>query len=234
MHDPILRDLQDYGVALWKAAVRPGALGRVRTSAEEAFTRVSSTDPAPQGFTPFSWSLRVEAIPAHEELLAQLSCLQPVFDQAMAAPVRCNLNESWVRKRFAPAHAPRHYQPNRWHQDGGLGVAYSSDPATPLAMTRLLTCWVPLDDCGRDRPGLELVRHRLDALQHYSQLDDRLLRQRFAADRFWIPELRAGDALVFLDGCLHRTHADPGMEHDRFSIEYRFFPMSSPPVTMES
>jgi hypothetical protein len=24
------------------------------------------------------------------------------------------------------------------------------------------------------------------------------------------------------------------MEHDRFSIEYRFFPMSSPPVTMES
>ena len=101
-------------------------------------------------------------------------------------------------------------------------------------MTRMVTCWIPLDDCGRDRPGLEFVRGRLDSLLHYTELDDQRLRRRFAPESFWAPELRVGDALVFLDACLHRTYVRPEMTEDRLSVEYRFFPAKSAPFTMES
>ena len=98
----------------------------------------------------------------------------------------------------------------------------------------MLTCWIPLDPSGVDRPGLELIRSRLNVLLPYTELDDQLLRRRFSSELFWAPELRPGDVLVFLDGCLHRTHVRPEMQNDRLSVEYRFFPQSDPPATMEA
>ena len=91
-------------------------------------------------------------------------------------------------------------------------------------MTPLLTCWIPLEACGVGRPGLEFVRRRLEALLHYSELNDETLRQRFAPEEFWAPALELGDGLVFLNGTLHRTHVSPAMRKDRLSVEYRLFP----------
>ena len=90
-------------------------------------------------------------------------------------------------------------------------------------MTRLLTCWIPLQACGSDSPGLEFVRHKMDALLHYTELDDAGLRQRFPAELFWTPNLQFGDAVVLLPGTLHRTHVLPEMSRNRLSLEYRFF-----------
>jgi len=49
------------------------------------------------------------------------------------------------------------------------------------------------------------------------------LRRRFSSEEFWIPELNAGDGLLFLNGTLHRTHVHPEMRHDRLSVEYRYY-----------
>lgn len=89
-------------------------------------------------------------------------------------------------------------------------------------MTQVLTCWVPLQDCTGDRPGLEFIRQPLDALLHYTELADPDLRRRFPSERFWAPELKSGDAILFLPGTLHRTHVLPAMRHNRLSLEYRF------------
>jgi hypothetical protein len=93
-----------------------------------------------------------------------------------------------------------------------------------MPMTELLTCWIPLNPCGRDSPGLEFVRRRQEALLHFTELDDSALRQRFPPQEFWTPELALGDGLVFLNSSLHRTYARPEMRHNRLSVEYRIFP----------
>jgi hypothetical protein len=90
-------------------------------------------------------------------------------------------------------------------------------------MTALLTCWIPLNACGVDSPGLEFIRSRQSGLLHFTELDDLTLRQRFSPEDFWAPELELGDCLIFLNGALHRTYAHAEMGHDRLSLEYRIF-----------
>jgi len=98
------------------------------------------------------------------------------------------------------------------------------EPGPAVPMTQLLTCWIPLNPCGIDSPGLEFVRRRQPALLHVTELGDAALRQRFAPWEFWAPALESGDALVFLNGALHRTYTRPEMRHNRLSVEYRIFP----------
>ncbi|HEV3332376.1 MAG TPA: hypothetical protein VG096_15405 [Bryobacteraceae bacterium] len=164
-----------------------------------------------------------------EELLAPISIagLHALTVAALDGEMACHLEQSWVRKRYAPFHAPRNYHPNRWHQDGGLGVRFPPHAGSMVPMTRLLTCWVPLDPCEGDRPALEFVRRRLDSLLHYTEVDDATLRERFAPKEFWAPEVGLGDGLIFLNGTLHRTYVQPNMYRDRLSVEYRFFPASA-------
>ena len=150
--------------------------------------------------------------------------LQRLFADAMGCDVKCSLEQSWMRKKYAPLRAPPRHHPNSWHQDGGLAVRFPPEPGPAPPMTPLLTCWIPLEACGVDRPGLEFVRRRLPVLLHYTELNDDTLRQRFAPEEFWAPALELGDGLVFLHGTLHRTYVRPEMRKDRLSVEYRLFP----------
>jgi hypothetical protein len=90
-------------------------------------------------------------------------------------------------------------------------------------MTKLVTCWIPLDRCGVDGPALEFVRRPQEAVLHFTELGDPAIRQRFPAEQFWAPQLEFGDGLVFLNSVLHRTYAHAGMSQNRLSVEYRVF-----------
>ncbi len=131
-------------------------------------------------------------------------------------PADCRVADSWIRRK-----GPPNFQAHLWHQDGGLGVSFPPEPGPPLPMTPLLTVWAPLDPCGVDAPGLEFVRRRIEALLHFSELPDEKIRSRFAPDDFWAPTMEPGDAAIFLNGTLHRTHAHPEMPNTRISVEYR-------------
>jgi hypothetical protein len=225
--------LHEQGVVVLRGVFPKDVLTPLRRSAEACFDTIEASEANAYGFTPFSYSVILPALlefgaGSREQLLAPVTAsgFNDLLAEVLDAPAACNLEQSWVRKRFAPSNAPRMYRPNTWHQDGGLGVSYSPQPQSATPMTRLLTCWVPLRDCGRDCPGLEFIRHRLDELIHYTELHDLSLRQRFATDRFWAPELEVGDAFLFLPGSLHRTYVRPEMGQDRLSLEYRFFPVS--------
>jgi hypothetical protein len=215
-----MRALSEQGVTVLTGLFRPDLLSRLKDAA-------GTFD-----FPAISYAVPLNALEAAEicstaELLALIDTdgLADHLSAGLPGPVQCDLQHSWMRKRFAPKNAPRLYQPNTWHQDGGLGASFTPDPRSVPEMNRLLTCWIPLQDCGRNSPGLEIVRQRLDGLLHYTELDDVRLRQRFAPDRFWAPELELGDGLLLLPGTLHRTHVRPEMEQDRLSLEYRFFPV---------
>jgi hypothetical protein len=227
--------LREQGVIVVRNVFPKPALSHLRKSAEACFDALGKATTAAAGkryhFTPFSHSVVLDAlldfgVDSHEELIAP--CLAASVEGLIAAMKLGNyaldLRQAWVRKRYAPSTAPRHYHPNSWHQDGGLGVAFDTDPNSKPPMTRLVTCWIPLQACHGDCPSLEFVRRRLDALLHYTDLNDIRLREIFSDEPFWMPDLDFGDGVVFLAGTLHRTYSRPEMRQDRLSLEYRFFP----------
>ena len=145
----------------------------------------------------------------------------------LKGPFSCDLEQSWVRRQYAPANYPPWHAPHGWHQDGALGFDFLSPdnrPDSPDAVLRMVTCWIALTPCGSDAPGLEFITTRLDSLLRPGELTDSSLRARFRASEFWRPELAAGDAVVFRGDLLHRTYVTPAMTKNRTSLELRYFP----------
>lgn len=225
--------LHETGIALLRNAFATDSLTRLREAATRCFEAVE-TDPAAAeqiGFNRFSHSVPLTALTDFgcdsEELKAPLSApgLDTLFSQALGSAWSCQMEHSWVRKKFAPSQNPgAGYHAQGWHQDGALGVQFPAQPDPSLPMTNLLTCWIPLQACGVDSPGLEFIRKTQNALLHYTELDDAAVRQRFASEQFCAPELHFGDGLIFLNSVLHRTHVNEAMRRERISVEYRIFP----------
>jgi hypothetical protein len=225
--------LAESGLALLRGAFVHPSLYRLKDAAARCFAAVETDRSLAErlGFNRFSHSVPVTALTDfgcdREELTAPLSTpgLAACFSEIMGGDWSCNLEQSWVRKKFASAHAPgREYHLQGWHQDGALGVQFPQESELAPPMTRLLTCWIPLQACGIDSPGLEFLRRPQPALLHFTELDDAALRRRFPSRDFWAPELVLGDGLIFLNSVLHRTYANEQMLHDRLSVEYRIFP----------
>jgi hypothetical protein len=231
--DPSVQ-LSRHGVVRLRDVLEKRSLARIRTAAERCFDTIESEESIQDryGFNPFSHSVPAATLlefgcDGWEGLLAPLRVMriEQVITDAMGPGWSCNREQSWIRKKFAPrpgVERRHHFQ--GWHQDGALGARFAPDPGAVSPMTALLTCWIPLDACGVDSPGLEFIRRPQSGLLHFTELDDSALRQRFSPEYFWVPELELGDALIFLNSVLHRTHAHAGMGHDRMSLEFRVFP----------
>ena len=116
-----------------------------------------------------------------------------------------------------------------FHQDGSYHSRTSRDHVG-------LTTWIPLCDCGRDAPGLELYPRALDEVlpvpdgveSPHLFCDAQTVLERFG-NQLWAPEFAAGDVLVFTHFVLHRTHLVPGMTRERQSADFRVFPAHSAP-----
>jgi len=137
-----------------------------------------------------------------------------------------DLDQCWVRRQYPPRCAPARHHPHSWHQDGALGFDFGrhSDSASEgHALLRMLTCWIALTPCGVDAPGLEFVTDRVDRVLPLAQLLDEVVNLRSPSSRRTRPVLRAGDAMLFGGGVLHRTHATTAMSLTRTSIELRCF-----------
>jgi hypothetical protein len=146
--------------------------------------------------------------------------------------VAVDLDQSWIRRQYAPDRYPPLHAPHGWHQDGALGFNFlSGSPQTDCsrALLEMITVWIALGPCGTDAPGLELLACSLNRLLPPHQLLDSRVRSEFAPGLFWKPFLNGGDALLFSGDILHRTHVSPGMARDRSSIELRCFPASRLP-----
>jgi len=226
--------LGEQGVALLRDVFPKPSLNKLRDAAARCFETVRTREslPAHHQFNPFSHSVLLTALTdfgagGAQELIAPLSAagLGELFAQAVGPKWTCRMEQSWVRKKFPPRQVPdQRYHSQNWHQDGALGVRFPLEPGPPVRMTELVTCWIPLEACGSDSPGLEFIARPQTGLLHFTELDDALLRQRFSPQEFQAPVLELGDGLVFLNGTLHRTYARPQMRRSRLSVEYRIFP----------
>jgi hypothetical protein len=227
------------GAVVLRGVFAAGSLTVLQEAATRCFEAIESDYAAAgrYGFNPYSHSVPLDALRefgcSAEEVLAPLAAggIGDLFWGAMGGEWICQREHCWVRKKFAPSQAPLpqyrpQYRPQNWHQDGALGVRFPPEPGPLVPMTKLLTCWIPLNACGRESPGLELIRGAQAELLHFTELGDAALRERFPPERFRAPELAFGDGLVFLNSLLHRTYVRPEMTRNRVSVEYRIFPAS--------
>lgn len=151
----------------------------------------------------------------------------------LGSRVAIDLDQSWVRRQYAPGRYPAFHAPHGWHQDGALGANFMSIPCPCKALLEMVTIWIALNPCGIDAPGLELVTSPVEQLLRPEQLIDSCVRTRFADDLYWKPVLSPGDALLFSGAILHRTHVLAGMRQDRTSIELRCFPAGRLPSRLK-
>lgn len=206
---------------------------------KNAFLTLSLPDG--ERFQPTASSFTVGAIFSQQELRRLLSSImsEPVgswITENLLGSLVCDLDQSWVRRQFAPGRYPVFHAPHGWHQDGALGFDFRAHPSGRFpaeGMLRMVTCWVALDPCGEDAPGLELVCPPMDGLLAPSQLLDQGVRALFRKDQFCRPVLEPGDALLFRGDILHRTHVSQEMTKDRTSVELRFFPANQIPSRLK-
>jgi ectoine hydroxylase-related dioxygenase (phytanoyl-CoA dioxygenase family) len=166
-----------------------------------------------------------DALPLAEVLqaLAPLEPLQAALRQHLGTKLQLVASQCWVR-RAQPAH--------QWHQDGALHFDFNAGAASAAALLTMLTCWIALDDCGVDAPGLQWLQPSPGRLLLPDELRDESLRGCFDASAFMQPALGAGEALLFGGALVHRTYWQPTMTRPRTSIELRFIAAGPPPARL--
>jgi len=182
-------------------------------------------------FLPTASSFSIDAVLQADEirtLLARVgAAVRNEVSRWLPGPLVVDVDQAWFRRQYPANQAPRFHSPHAWHQDGALGYDFSADPecdAVSSGMLEIVTVWLALTTCGHEAPGLELLNPVEGRLLAPRELDDSIIRQRFAAGAFHRPLLNAGDALLFPGGTLHRTHVTAEMSKIRTSVELRFFP----------
>ena len=115
-----------------------------------------------------------------------------------------------------------------WHQDGAfLGRDVVS-----------LNCWIALNPCGTDAPGIDVIPKRFDdilepgvrdAFFKWSLSDADVLDAGDGASPVR-PQFEAGDALLFDHRLVHRTGGSQAMTRERYALEsWWFAPSAFPP-----
>ena len=182
-------------------------------------------------FVPTASSVTIRAVLSDsnaQDLLSSVvsSCAGKWLWETLGHTVAVDLDQSWVRRQYAPGRYPPLHAPHQWHQDGALGfnfLSVSAEAGCAEGLLEMITIWIALGPCGLDSPGLELVTQPIQELVQPELLTDCHLRTAFAPELFWTPVMAKGDALLFSGDILHRTHVTSDMSHDRTSIELRCF-----------
>jgi hypothetical protein len=108
-----------------------------------------------------------------------------------------------------------------WHQDGSF---LDAD-------VRTMNVWVALSPCGGDRPspGIELLPRRLhevlpvDGVMTPHSISYDLVDELAADMPTIVPVMDPGDAMIFDERLLHRTHLTQEMTEIRYALECWFF-----------
>ena len=97
--------------------------------------------------------------------------------------------------------------------------------------------WVPVDACGVDAPGLQIVLDSVQAVIDFvgydpdemsfdtlrlEEINNGAFLDRYPADRLYRPEMAAGDVLLMHNWTVHATYCMPAMVKAHRSFELRF------------
>ncbi len=232
------------GVALWRSAVpaleglreRAVALLEPVEQARHLGAAWQSRLPPGARYVATASSLALEVIdPSVEQVRGHLatSGVLDAVETSLGGAVQVALDHAWIRRQFPARLAPPFHHAHGWHQDGALGFPFANVQEEPpsTALLRMITCWIPLEPCGGNAPGLEVRIHRFGRLFSVNGLRDPL---REWPGECGCPRMEPGDVLLFDGGILHRTQVTPVMTSARTSVELRFFRADDLPARIGS
>lgn len=162
------------------------------------------------------------------------------FEEMLRAALAKHLD--WLREFLGgPPVLPLGFVNYRFHR----AVANRVDPRTFVHFHQdrffvgagpMVNFWTPLDDCGVEAPGLEVVlgpetRDLRDVAKArsplvgntLSSLTEEEVREIYPDREFAHPAMSAGDALAMHELTPHRTYATKSMTKPRASLEVRVF-----------
>ena len=161
-------------------------------------------------------------IVVHDAPLAGFELCEFYSDHAILAAIAACLGArpvisdvKTVVRKGDPASTVRHV----FHQDG-LFLHHRS-----------INIWLSLTGAGIDAPGLELLPHNIGTFERAGgpgsvlpyEVLCRSVYDKYGEDAFWRPAFEPGDAMIFNERCLHRTHVTSAMSRDRYALETWFF-----------
>jgi hypothetical protein len=238
LHSSTLESAQ---LASWTALIEAGYSKAEEARSRGGMSAVNQMLQSGQRFVATASSLTLGAALPESEIKVLLAAVGngragAWVRRELGKGIVCDLDQAWVRRQYAPGHYPALHRPHGWHQDGALGFDFLSSANATIpaeALLPMVTCWIALDPCGTEAPGLELVRRRLEGLLPPVELTDERIRRRFGQAEFWQPAMEAGDALLLRGDILHRTHVTSAMTRNRTSLELRFFPATGLPARLK-
>jgi len=171
-------------------------------------------------------SINLDALNQHDQLLATVQqATKDILEEHLHRPV-CDIDLGWLRKQYPPSKRPIGQSPHSWHQDGACGLDLSEQTAEHQ-LTPMITVWIPLDDCGKYAPSIELIPDSPNRLLRPAELSDRSAQWRKRETKSI--QMQAGDILILAEHCLHRTYVNEAMNQSRFCAEFRFLEEDSIP-----
>ncbi|MDX2103063.1 MAG: phytanoyl-CoA dioxygenase family protein [Alphaproteobacteria bacterium] len=183
-------------------------------------TDFTKSDVGTPMFREFGSILMMEAPAATNEFLYNLKKTRAIdlARRYLGSEPYVGVGKSSVRRSEISSKVKRVF-----HQDatffGGIGTA-------------TINFWVALSDAGIDRPGVQILPHKLDRELVRGQagtfvgweIFEETIADLFGLDKLWAPAVEPGDAIVFDQMNVHRTYLTPGMTQDRFAVECWLFP----------
>lgn len=165
---------------------------------------------------------------------ALIAPLLPILNSLLGPQLFLLVNNTLLRRQQPQGTVP----PLPFHQD-----ALFLGGEAPI-----LNVWIPLQACGIDAPGLEVVTFPvqqvfrppafptgpLQAGMGYEALElpEAVVQATFPADTFCHDPLELGDVWIFSQWSLHRTWVTPAMQSTRHSLEVRL--TGSPQATLHT
>jgi hypothetical protein len=208
----MLADIESHGFAVLRGLLPLDVARDLERQA--AFALVREPDPALDALrlrNSQRTASSIEEFSDWRDLLAAVFSPDVVelHEQILGAAFRCVIPHSRVRRQFGNLSRPDHHLPHRWHSDRGVGYVPG----------RMLNVWIPLSPCGIDAPSLEFLPVP-DPGDWPGEHDDAALTQRYGAARELVIA-EPGDAVLFPSTTFHRTQTGPGLNADRYSLDFR-------------
>jgi ectoine hydroxylase-related dioxygenase (phytanoyl-CoA dioxygenase family) len=176
-------------------------------------------------------SLQRSEMPANDELATFR--LDPAnYSHLISSPLLTLVIKEILGEDFV-WHYPSMFRKVSTSQPDGL-LPFHQDYSYNQHYSKLLTCWVPLNDCGERSPGLELFGKNMSTrFPHVAEgrwehgISKRDLDSLIVEKHLHHPSLHTGDVILFNETTLHRTYLTDHMNEDRFSMDARAVPLSA-------
>jgi hypothetical protein len=214
--------LRNRGAAIVRQAISPEQLRPVFETAREYFTElIRSGEPR----------TRYGGVTIQKIMTAGYPQIELMLDLIAGSPILTAIEAYYEDQVVVPLHHMllRYYHPtigeyghiSPFHQD-----------ITGVDRRAAVTSWFPLNPCGTNAPGLEIVDAKVAeiACGDDMKIDPTFVISRYGAHLLH-PPFEPGDAALFTQTTVHRTYVTPEMTGARYSIECRYIPKALLMVT---